>query len=94
VASGSEGVLLKLPRPEGAEKNICFILCTALARLFGDRQSAICKHYGTLDVTVFNCTAREAHVSRGPAVRGGGGRSGSRSRTRGRPPRRSRPRGG
>jgi isopenicillin-N N-acyltransferase-like protein len=37
-----------------------------LQGFFGDHQSTICKHNGTLDSMLFNCTTKEAYVSRGP----------------------------
>lgn len=40
-----------------------------LQGFFGDHESTICKHDGTIDVTVFNCTKQEAYVHRGPACR-------------------------
>jgi hypothetical protein len=43
----------------------------ALQSFYADHQSTICKHFSTLDVMVFNTTAREAHVSRGPGCLGG-----------------------
>jgi hypothetical protein len=39
-------------------------------RFFGDHHSTICKHNGTLDSMLFNCTTREAYVSRGPGCSG------------------------
>ncbi|MHB8898278.1 MAG: C45 family autoproteolytic acyltransferase/hydrolase [Thermoguttaceae bacterium] len=33
---------------------------------YGDHDSTICKHFGTLDAMVFNATRREAYVTRGP----------------------------
>jgi hypothetical protein len=41
-----------------------------LQGFFGDHQSTICKHTGTLDSMLFNCTTREAYVSRGPGCSG------------------------
>jgi len=41
-----------------------------LQGFYGDHQSTICKHFGTLDVVVFNTTQREAYVSRGPGCLG------------------------
>jgi len=41
-----------------------------LQGFFGDHQSTICKHGGTLDSMLFNCTKREATVSRGPGCSG------------------------
>jgi isopenicillin-N N-acyltransferase-like protein len=37
-----------------------------LQGFFGDHKSTICKHNGTLDAMLFNCTTKEALVSRGP----------------------------
>ncbi len=42
----------------------------ALQGFYGDHESTICKHFGTLDVMVFNTTRREAHVTRGPGCLG------------------------
>lgn len=42
---------------------------SALQSFYGDHESTICKHFGTLDVMVFNCTEREAYVTRGPGCR-------------------------
>jgi isopenicillin-N N-acyltransferase-like protein len=41
-----------------------------LQSFFGDHQSTICKHFGTLDSMLFDCTKREAYVSRGPGCSG------------------------
>jgi isopenicillin-N N-acyltransferase-like protein len=41
-----------------------------LQGFFGDHESTICKHYGTLDSMLFDTTARQAHVSRGPGCSG------------------------
>jgi isopenicillin-N N-acyltransferase-like protein len=41
-----------------------------LQGFFGDHKSTICKHNGTLDSMLFNCTTREALVSRGPGCSG------------------------
>jgi isopenicillin-N N-acyltransferase-like protein len=41
-----------------------------LQGFFGDHQSTICKHNDTLDSMLFNCTRREAFVSRGPGCSG------------------------
>jgi isopenicillin-N N-acyltransferase-like protein len=41
-----------------------------LQGFFGDHQSTICKHNGTLDSLLFNTTKREAYVSRGPGCSG------------------------
>jgi len=41
-----------------------------LQGFFGDHKSTICKHNGTLDSMLFNCTRREAYVSRGPGCSG------------------------
>ena len=35
-----------------------------------DRCTTIWKHFGTLDVMVFNTTRREAHITRGPGCLG------------------------
>jgi isopenicillin-N N-acyltransferase-like protein len=43
---------------------------TVLQGFYGDHESTICKHFGTLDVMVFDATAGEAHVSRGPGCLG------------------------
>jgi isopenicillin-N N-acyltransferase like protein len=40
------------------------------AYLHGKREAAICSHFGTVDVMVFNTTRREAYVSRGPGCLG------------------------
>lgn len=37
-----------------------------LQGFYGDHKSTICRHYGTLDVVIFNTTKREAHIERGP----------------------------
>lgn len=42
----------------------------ALQGFFGDHQSTICKHNATLDAMLFNCTTKEAYVSRGPGCSG------------------------
>ena len=42
----------------------------ALQGFFGDHKSTICKHNGTLDSMLFNCTTKEAYVSRGPGCSG------------------------
>jgi len=41
-----------------------------LQGFFGDHESTICKHYGTLDSMLFNTAKREAYVSRGPGCSG------------------------
>jgi isopenicillin-N N-acyltransferase like protein len=41
-----------------------------LQGFFGDHESTICKHYGTLDSMLFNTARREAYVSRGPGCSG------------------------
>jgi hypothetical protein len=41
-----------------------------LQGFFGDHQSTICKHFGTLDAMLFDTTAREAYVTRGPGCSG------------------------
>src|SRR5262245_18696976 len=41
-----------------------------LQGFFGDHKSTICKHNGTLDSMLFNCTTKEAYVSRGPGCSG------------------------
>jgi hypothetical protein len=41
-----------------------------LQGFFGDHESTICKHSGTLDAMLFNCTTKEAYVSRGPGCSG------------------------
>jgi isopenicillin-N N-acyltransferase-like protein len=46
-----------------------------LQGFFGDHKSTVCKHPGdkggfTIDSMLFNCTTREAHVSRGPGCLG------------------------
>jgi hypothetical protein len=41
-----------------------------LQGFYGDHQSTICKHFGTLDAMVFNTTRREAHITRGPGCLG------------------------
>ena len=41
-----------------------------LQAFYGDHQSTICKHFGTLDVMVFATTQREAYVTRGPGCLG------------------------
>jgi isopenicillin-N N-acyltransferase like protein len=41
-----------------------------LQGFFGDHESTICKHNGTLDSMLFDCTARKAYVSRGPGCSG------------------------
>lgn len=46
-----------------------------LQGFFGDHQSTICKHVGhkggyTIDSMLFNCTTKEAYVSRGPGCSG------------------------
>lgn len=41
-----------------------------LQRFYGDHESTICKHFGTLDVLVFDLTSREAYVTRGPGCLG------------------------
>lgn len=41
-----------------------------LQGFFADHQSTICKHFGTLDVMVYNTTLREAYVTRGPGCLG------------------------
>jgi hypothetical protein len=38
-----------------------------LRGLLGDPQAGICVGKGTIDMMLFDCTARKAHVSRGPA---------------------------
>jgi isopenicillin-N N-acyltransferase like protein len=42
----------------------------ALQGFCGDHQSTICKHPGTLDAMLFDCTGREAWVARGPGCSG------------------------
>jgi hypothetical protein len=37
-----------------------------LQGFFGDHHSTICKHEMTLDSMLFNCTTKEAYISRGP----------------------------
>jgi isopenicillin-N N-acyltransferase-like protein len=41
-----------------------------LQGFFGDHKSTICKHGGTLDSMLFDCTKKEAYVSRGPGCSG------------------------
>jgi isopenicillin-N N-acyltransferase-like protein len=41
-----------------------------LQGFFGDHESTICKHYATLDSMLYNCTKREAWLSRGPGCSG------------------------
>jgi isopenicillin-N N-acyltransferase-like protein len=41
-----------------------------LQGFFGDHKSTICKHGATLDAMLFNCTTKEAYVSRGPGCSG------------------------
>ncbi len=41
-----------------------------LQGFFGDHKSTICKHNGTLDSMLFDCTSRKAYVSRGPGCSG------------------------
>jgi isopenicillin-N N-acyltransferase-like protein len=41
-----------------------------LQGFFGDHESTICKHDGTLDSMLFDCTERKAYVSRGPGCSG------------------------
>ncbi|HWQ55415.1 MAG TPA: C45 family peptidase [Bryobacteraceae bacterium] len=43
---------------------------TTLQGFYGDHESTICKHFGTLDVMLFNTTRREAWVERGPGCSG------------------------
>ncbi|MFH1269254.1 MAG: C45 family peptidase [Planctomycetota bacterium] len=37
---------------------------------YADHESTICKHFGTLDVVLFDATERVAHVTRGPGCLG------------------------
>jgi isopenicillin-N N-acyltransferase-like protein len=46
------------------------ITLPVLQGFYGDHQSTICKHFGTLDAMVFNASRREAHVTRGPGCLG------------------------
>jgi isopenicillin-N N-acyltransferase-like protein len=46
------------------------ITLPVLQGFYGDHQSTICKHFGTLDAMVFNTTRREAHITRGPGCLG------------------------
>ena len=46
------------------------ITLTTVQGFYGDHQSTICKHFGTLDAMVFNATRREAHITRGPGCLG------------------------
>jgi isopenicillin-N N-acyltransferase-like protein len=41
-----------------------------LQTFFGDHQSTICKHFGTLDAMLFDTTTRTAYISRGPGCSG------------------------
>jgi isopenicillin-N N-acyltransferase-like protein len=43
---------------------------STLQGFFGDHASTICKHRGTLDAMLFDCTSRTAYVSRGPGCSG------------------------
>jgi hypothetical protein len=71
--------------PQGKEvprhpqcRRMCDLLAAGKGRLdrptlqgfFGDHESTICKHPGTLDSMLFDCTKCEAHVSRGPGCSG------------------------
>lgn len=46
------------------------ITLSTVQGFYGDHQSTICKHFGTLDAMVFNAKRREAHVTRGPGCLG------------------------
>ncbi len=43
---------------------------STLQGFFGDHESTICKHWSTLDAMLFDCSAREAYLSRGPGCSG------------------------
>jgi isopenicillin-N N-acyltransferase-like protein len=59
-------------------RRMCDLLAGAKGKLdrgsiqsfFGDHKSTICKHNGTLDSMLFDCTRKQAYVSRGPGCSG------------------------